>query len=77
MREFAKLGFQSVILTSDPNALVSIPVLEKPYQKELIDGVQVWWLRTMKYVVAKSFRRILSWLDFEWRLWRMPKESVF
>ena len=77
MREFAKLGFQSVILTSDSNALVSIPVLEKPYQKELIDGVQVWWLRTMRYEVAKSFRRILSWLDFEWRLWRMPKESLF
>ncbi len=77
MREFAKLGFQSVILTSDSNALVGVPILENPYQKELIEGVQVWWLRTMKYEIAKSFRRILSWLDFEWRLWRMPKESLF
>lgn len=76
MREFAELGYQSIILTSDSNALVSTPALEKSYQNELINGVQVWWLSTMKYEIAKSLRRILSWLDFEWRLWRMPKELL-
>ncbi len=34
------------------------------------------WIRTMKYSAAKSMRRILSWLDFEFRLWRMPKSSL-
>lgn len=76
MQEFAKLGYTSVIFTSNSNALVDTPVLEKSYQKELINGVQVFWLRTMRYKTAKSLRRILSWLDFEWRLWRMPKESL-
>lgn len=76
MREFSRLGFHSVILTSDSNALTRVPILEQPYQTQLIDGVQVWWLRTMKYQVAKSFRRILSWIDFEWRLWTMPKASL-
>ena len=30
----------------------------------------------MKYSVAKSLRRILSWLDFEWRLFRLPKHQL-
>jgi glycosyltransferase involved in cell wall biosynthesis len=33
-------------------------------------------VRTLKYQVAKSMRRILSWLDFEWRLLRLPKEKL-
>lgn len=73
MQEFAKLGYQAVILTSDSNALVDTPMLEHSYQNESINSVEIWWVRTMKYEVAKSFRRILSWIDFEWRLWRMPK----
>jgi glycosyltransferase involved in cell wall biosynthesis len=41
-----------------------------------VDGIDLWWVRTLKYRVAKSVWRILSWLDFEWRLLRMPKEAL-
>lgn len=41
-----------------------------------VDGMDLWWVRTLKYQVAKSTRRILSWLDFEWRLFRMPKKAL-
>jgi glycosyltransferase involved in cell wall biosynthesis len=76
MREFARLGHQSVIITSDSNQLAQVPRLEAPYLFEKVEGIQLCWVRTMKYSVAKSLRRILSWLDFEWRLWRLPKEKL-
>lgn len=76
MREFARMGYCGVIVTSDSNQLAQVPVLDEPYVRQLSEGVQVWWVRTAKYRKAKSFRRIVSWLDFEWRLWRMPKKQL-
>lgn len=76
MREFARAGHRSVIITSDSNQLAEVPSLNEPYLLQEVDGIQLWWMRTMKYTVAKSLRRILSWLDFEWRLWCMSKESL-
>ena len=63
------MGYRGVIITSDSNQLAEVPVLEEPYLMQDIDGIQLWWIRTMKYSVAKSLRRIVSWLDFEWRLY--------
>ena len=76
MREFARMGYQSVIITSDSNQLTEVPVLEEAYLFQEVDGMRLCWVRTMKYAVAKSLRRILSWLDFEWRLWRLPKDRL-
>lgn len=76
MRELARMGHRCVIITSDSNRLTEVPVLETDYLLQEIDGLQLWWVRTMKYHVAKSMRRVLSWLDFEWRLWRMPKRDL-
>ena len=76
MRELAKMGERCVIITSDSNQLTEVPVLQAPYMLQEIDGLQLWWVRTMKYRVAKSIRRILSWAHFEWRLWRMPKQEL-
>jgi len=68
MKEFARLGYSSVIITSDSNQLVQVPSLDRPYLRQEVDGIELWWIRTLKYQVAKSLRRILSWLHFEWRL---------
>ncbi len=76
MREFARMGYRSVIITSDSNQLAEVPILKAPYLLQEVDGIQLCWVRTMKYGVAKSLSRILSWLDFEWRLWRMPKSGL-
>lgn len=70
------MGYRSVIITSDSNQLAEVPVLETPYLMQDIDGIQLCWVHTMKYSVAKSLRRIVSWLDFEWRLWRLPKDAL-
>lgn len=65
-----------MILTSDSNQLAQVPHLTQPVLFQEVEGMTLCWVRTMKYSVAKSMRRILSWLDFEFRLWRMPKSSL-
>ena len=76
MAEMAKKDCECVIITSDSNHLIrSLQTLKKMYFTECVDGVQICWVRTLKYSAAKSFRRILSWLHFEWRLWRLPKKQ--
>lgn len=76
MKELVKLGHNVVIITSDSNQLAAPPLLEADYLIQEIDGIQLCWVRTMKYSVAKSFRRILSWLHFEWRLLWLPKSKL-
>jgi len=70
------MGYSSVILTSDSNQLAEVPVLDTPYLMQDIDGIQLCWIRTTKYGAAKSLRRVVSWLNFEWRLWRLPKDRL-
>lgn len=75
MREFVRMGHRGIILTSDSNHLVTPPRFDGSYHVDAIDGVEVCWIKTLKYGAAKSSRRVLSWLDFEWRLWRLSKEQ--
>ena len=65
MREFARLGYQSVIVTSDSMGKFDAPAAEQPYVFEEHEGITLCRIRTLKYSDAKSMRRILSWLDFE------------
>jgi glycosyltransferase involved in cell wall biosynthesis len=76
MDEMTKSGCKCVIITSDSNHLANkSPSLESSFFVEQVNGMQVCWVRTVKYSAAISLRRILSWLDFEWRLWRLPKKQ--
>lgn len=75
MRELARLGHHCIIITSDSNQLADVPNLATDYYFEEVEGVRLCWVRTLKYSVAKSMRRIMSWLDFEWKLWRLPKQQ--
>lgn len=74
MRELVRSGHDCVVITSDSNALAEAPEFRGRFKCEQIDGVKFCWVRTLKYRTAKSFRRILSWLDFEWQLLRLPKD---
>lgn len=76
MREIARMGYKAVVITSDSNQLVDVPELSQRYVFQQRDGIEVCWVRTLKYRVAKSVRRVLSWLDFEWRLLRLPKSRL-
>lgn len=76
LREFSRMGHKSLLITSDSNHLANAPSFAGPRFHEDVDGVDVYWLRTVKYHGARSFRRMLSWLDFEWQLFRMPKKPL-
>jgi glycosyltransferase involved in cell wall biosynthesis len=76
MKEFSRLGYYSVIITSDSNKLAQVPEMDQSYIKQETDGIELWWVQTLKYHTAKSMSRILSWIDFEWRLLIMPKEAL-
>ena len=76
MKEFASLGNKILIITSDSNKMSSPPLLEGKYLFQEIDGLQLCWVRTLKYSVANSLRRVLSWLHFEWGLLLLPKKNL-
>lgn len=76
MREISKAGHKAVLITSDSNHLATPPEVRDRVMTEVVDGVTVHWLRTWKYKGARSIGRMVSWLDFEWQLLRMPKTDM-
>lgn len=75
MREMVRLGHKALMITSDANHLTTAPDFEGSHLIETVDGVEICWVRTHKFKGARSFGRILSWLDFEWRVWRLSKRK--
>ena len=71
-KEAKKLGNRVRVITSDSNHFMSISKTEKVYNFENHDTVDVVWIKTRKYKRTASVDRILSWLDFEWKLFNMP-----
>jgi len=65
-----------VVITSDSNRLAKMPELALKTLQQSIDGVTVIWIRTLKYSVAKSIFRILSWFHFEWGLFWLDKSKI-
>lgn len=75
-QEFERQGAQTVLLTSDANHLAQFPRTDARYNDEVVDGVRVRWIRTRKYMNTASVGRVLSWLDFEWGLFRMRRDDL-
>jgi glycosyltransferase involved in cell wall biosynthesis len=75
-REFNELKKRTIIFSSDSNHLTKFPEFPTTYFRESIDGVETWWIKTLKYKGSASIRRILSWIDFEIKLWAMPKKNI-
>jgi glycosyltransferase involved in cell wall biosynthesis len=76
MRELVKLGYKPLVITSDSNNLIEAPVLDRKIVIEERSGVEIVWLRTFKYRVAQSLRRIFSWFHFEWNLFFLDKNRL-
>ncbi len=75
-REFNRMGYETIVICSDSNHLVKFRQLKTSYTLEKIDGVDTWWIKTFKYVGARSIRRMISWLDFELKLFFMKKNRL-
>ncbi|WP_230123064.1 glycosyltransferase family 4 protein [Pseudomonas sp. Bi70] len=74
--EMTRAGHRVVVVSSDSNNLVDLPVLRDSVTVLENDGVKIVWLKTMKYSVAKSLRRVLSWFHFEWNLFWLNKSTL-
>ena len=75
-REFNRLDYNAVIISSNSNHLAQIPEFKNIYTKEVIDGVETWWIKTCQYNGVNSFKRILSWIDFELKLFFIPVKKL-
>lgn len=64
------------ILSSDSNHFGKFPDFRNIYNFEKIDGIEVFWIKTFKYLKTVSIRRILSWIDFELKLLFFPKKKI-
>lgn len=70
-QEWVELGHTVRLITSDSNHLANYPETADVYNHELIDGVPVTWIKTNKYQRSNSVARILSWFDFEKKLFAL------
>lgn len=76
VRAMSQLGHRCLIITSDSNLLRAAPKFDGKILIERAEGFEIHWLKTLKFYRANSLRRILSWLDFEWKLWWMPQRDL-
>jgi glycosyltransferase involved in cell wall biosynthesis len=75
-RYFVTKGNDITIISSDSNHWGKYPVFKNIYNNEVIQGIKTIWIKTLKYEHTVSARRILSWLDFEWKLFWMKKKEM-
>ena len=76
MREFARMGYRTLIITSDSMGKFNAPLAHQAYVIEEREEITVCRVRTFKYINAMSMRRVLSWLDFEFRLLWLPMAAL-
>lgn len=70
-KEFIKLGHNSILITSDSNHFSKYPDTNKIHNIETVEGVPLFWIKTKKYLQTASVNRILSWFDFEKKLFSL------
>jgi len=76
MSELVKRGKNITLFTSDSNHLIDPPSFKEGFFKEEVMGINIIWLKTLKYSKTKSLKRMLSWLDFEVKLFFFNKAKI-
>ncbi|MEK2687646.1 glycosyltransferase family 4 protein [Bdellovibrio sp. GT3] len=76
MKELAKLEYNVTVISSDSNNLCEIPSFVGKSHSEKKHGYRLIFLKTLKYTTAKSIKRILSWLHFEWNLFTFKTQDL-
>lgn len=75
-REMVKKGHKVSLITSDSNQFANIPHSKNTYNDEIEDGVSIKWIKTKKYKKSASKERVLSWFDFEIKMFRMKLKNM-
>jgi len=73
LREMAGMGIRPLVFTANTNHLFTSREFSNGAEIEQVETVQICWIKLRKYSGARSLGRIISWLEFEWKLWRLPK----
>lgn len=74
--ELGKLGYDITVIASDSNTIFDVPLLESPVVKDQRGHIVIYWLKTFKYTIPKSVKRIISWFHFEWVVFKLPKNEL-
>lgn len=77
VNEMAKKGHNVTVITSDSNIFSDILYkLKERLKIDTYDQLSIYWLKTIKYKVPKSFLRIISWFHFELNLLFLNKKKL-
>jgi len=74
-REFKKLGSCVSVFFSSANHMARLPKYNNIYNENVWEEINYTCIRTFDYYKTASFKRLLSWLDFEVKLFRMPLDN--
>lgn len=69
-------GIKTYLICSDSNHLASYPRSDKRYNWEMDGVLNHIWIKTLKYKKSASLKRILSWVSFEWHLFRFNRNEL-
>lgn len=76
-RIFVKKDRDVTIISSVDNYFGRFPTTYKrTYNNEKIDGIRVTWIKSFSYQKTISLKRILSWFDYEWKLFWIKKQLL-
>jgi glycosyltransferase involved in cell wall biosynthesis len=75
-REFVKMENKVILITSDSNHLAEFPGSHDIYNYEVVESILLWWIKTKKYSKTASLSRLLSWLDFERKLFKFDTKKL-
>ena len=69
-KEFANKGNDVTLISSDSNHLAKYPDTKVIFNEEQIGNLKHIWIKTYKYAVSSSFKRLISWIDFDRKLFK-------
>jgi glycosyltransferase involved in cell wall biosynthesis len=75
-RRFVEKNNNVTLITSDSNHFGNYPKMKYIYNYRNEDSLNINLIRTYKYIKTVSFRRILSWIDFEIKLLFFPLKTI-
>jgi glycosyltransferase involved in cell wall biosynthesis len=75
-KEFMNLGHRATLITSDSNHFSTYPETNEIYNFERVENVSLCWVKTKKYIKTASIDRVLSWFDFERKLFKMDLNKI-
>lgn len=75
-KEFMNLGHKVTLITSDSNHFAKFPETDEIYNFETVENLPICWIKTKKYIKTASVARILSWFDFERKLFKLDLKKI-